>query len=366
MSTESRSPQPTVLLTGFPGFLGSALVERLIDHGDGPIACLIQPAYRGRAEKRAQEITSDRDAIQLYEGDITRPELGLSDVLPELAAVSELYHLAAVYDLAVDPDIARAVNIRGTEHVLSVAAQLGVDRFHYVSTCYVSGRYDGVFTESHLKEGQQFNNYYEWSKYEAEVRVQEKMDDGFPATIYRPSIVVGDSKTGVTGKYDGPYYLIRLLLRQPRWCSVITKLPKSTAAELNVVPQDFVIDAIDALRSSADTCGNVYHLCDPHPLSVPEFVSTIATETGRRVIPAPTSKRTAKLVMSVLKRLQLPAEPATIDYLDHPTRYANPKTRPVLEDAGVMCPPFASYADRLLSFVIEQPTIQQEAIKTKP
>ena len=347
----------TILLTGFPGFLGSALVERLLDRGDGPIACLVQPAYRSLAEKRVAAITDDPSAIQLYEGDITGPELGIEDSLSELETVSELYHLAAVYDLAVDKDLAAAVNIRGTENVIAVAEQLAVDRFHYVSTCYVSGRYDGLFTESQLNVGQEFNNYYEWSKYEAEVRVQEKMATGFPATVYRPSIVVGDSTTGETGKYDGPYYLIRLLLAQPRWFASMIQLPESAVSELNIVPQDFVIDAIAALSSRSDTCGEVYQLCDPHPLSVPAFISTLARETGHRLITVPTSKRTATALMKLLKTLHLPAEPATIDYLDHPTRYANPQTRRLLSDAGIECPPFASYAKDLVSFVMENPSL---------
>ena len=88
-------------------------------------------------------------------------------------------------------------------------------RFHYVSTCYVSGRYSGVFGEEDLEKGQTFNNFYEETKYHAEVEVQKRMKNGFPATVYRPAIVVGDSHTGATQKFDGPYYVIRWLLKQP-------------------------------------------------------------------------------------------------------------------------------------------------------
>ncbi len=357
-----KTQSPNVLLTGFPGFLGSALVDRLLDRGDGPVACLVQPAYRDRAEKRAEALTDDTDSIQLYEGDITDSDIGLGDTLDSLTSVTQLYHLAAVYDLAVGPELAQDVNVRGTEHVLDVAERLGVERFQYVSTCYVSGRYDGVFTENHLQEGQRFNNHYERTKYEAEVLVQERMAEGLPTTIYRPAIVVGDSETGATGKYDGPYYLLRFMLSQPRVCSVTARVPGSATAELNVVPQDFVIDAIANLSRRADTINEVYQLSDPAPLSVSKFVAAIAQATGHRVISVPSTKSVAKRAMGTLEDRGWPVKPATLDYLDHPTRYACPNTRRALAGTGIECPPFESYVDELVEFVRENPDVSDEAM----
>jgi len=146
VSDLAASRPPTVLFTGFPGFLGSALLREVLERGDGPVACLVQPQYRELAEKRAREIVSeigverdsgvereaaDEAAVHLYEGDITEPDLGLGSAVDDadlLAGVEEVYHLAAVYDLSVDADLAAAVNVRGTEHVLDVAERLGVDR----------------------------------------------------------------------------------------------------------------------------------------------------------------------------------------------------------------------------------------------
>ncbi|MDG5758416.1 SDR family oxidoreductase [Natronococcus sp. A-GB1] len=354
---------PTVLLTGFPGFLGSALVDRLLERGDGPIACLVQPTYRALAERRAAELAGpDDDRIRLYEGDITEPGLGLENSLAELEPVEELYHLAAIYDLAVDPEPAEAVNVRGTERVLDVAEELDVDRFQYVSTCYVSGRYDGVFTEAHLREGQTFNNHYERTKYEAEVAVQKRLADGLPATIYRPAITVGDSETGETEKYDGPYYLLRMLRSQPSWLSVTTSLPGAAGSELNVVPRDFVIDAIDHLSAREDTTGEVYQLCDPAPLSVPAFVDAVADAIGHRVLSVPGSKSVTRRLLDAAAARGVPAEPATLDYLDHPTRYACPNTRRALAGTGIECPPFESYVDALVEFVRENPEVGDETM----
>jgi thioester reductase-like protein len=356
---------PQFFLTGFPGFLGSRLVQRLLDRGAGPVACLVQPQYRDLAERRASELTgsSTHDAIRLYEGDITEPGLGLdSEDRSALTSVTELYHLAAVYDLAVSRAVGEAVNVRGTEHVLDLAEELGVERFQYVSTCYVSGRYDGVFTENHLQEGQSFNNHYEETKYRAEVLVHERMAEGLPATVYRPAIVVGDSETGATEKYDGPYYLLRLLLAQPSLLSVLTTVPGAAEAELNVVPRDFVVDAIAHLSRRDDTVNEVYQLCDPAPLTVPRFVDAVAEATDHRVASFPLPKSTTKRAMRLLHSRGWPAEPATLDYFDHPTRYACPNTRRALTDTGIACPPFEAYVDRLVAFLREHPSVRADAM----
>ncbi|MCU4925988.1 SDR family oxidoreductase [Halobacteria archaeon AArc-dxtr1] len=355
---------PDVFLTGFPGFLGSALAERVLARGDGPVACLVQPQYLETARQRVNAITADlegvdRDDVRLYEGDITDPDLGLREGIEALEGVDEIYHLAAVYDLGVEPDLAEAVNVGGTEHVLAIAEELAVDRFHYVSTCYVSGRYDGVFTEDHLREGQTFNNHYEETKYRAEVAVQNRMDDGFPATVYRPAIVVGDSQHGETDKYDGPYYLLRLLLAQPARLSVLFTLPGASDAELNVVPRDFVVDAISYLSGRGDSIGEVYQLCDPAPLPVTRFVDVLADAAGHQTVRLPTTKSLARAGSEHLgsSLLGIDLEPETLAYLDHPTRYACPKTRRALSGSGHEVPPVESYVDRLVEYVRRNPDV---------
>src|SRR5207247_6389267 len=121
----------------------------------------------------------------------------------------------AIYDLSVSRDAGMRVNVDGTRHVLDFAERCpSLQRFHYVSTCYVSGRHHGVFGEDDLDVGQRFNNFYEETKFLAEVEVRRR--SGLPVTIYRPSVVVGDSRTGETQKFDGPYFVIQWILRQPR------------------------------------------------------------------------------------------------------------------------------------------------------
>jgi thioester reductase-like protein len=356
----------SVFLTGFPGFLGSALVERLLDR-TGEIDCLIQSRYREAAERRAREISGEnwRDRIELHEGDITEPDLGLE--ASASAAIQErtetAFHFAAVYDLGVARDVAEAVNVAGTEHVLEFVQDCATPRLHYVSTCYVSGRYDGVFGEDDLDVGQQFNNHYEATKFEAEKRVQERMHR-IETTIYRPAIVVGDSTTGETEKYDGPYGILRLLLRQPGH-AVLPRMAGASNREVNLVPQDFVIDAIEHLSSLDDSAGQVYQLCDPHPPTVAKTMALFADATDRRVhaIPLPQS-----LVEGVLQWVPgaetlTGVDPDTVPYFTHPTRYVCPNTRRDLAGTDIECPPLSSYVDTLVSYLQANPDLRTGAMQ---
>lgn len=362
----------TIFLTGFPGFLGSALAGRLLDRspGDVTLTALVQSKYRAQAEARIREIEAQGDGRQgrivFVEGDITHPRLGLdSETYAALQErTQEVYHLAAVYDLGVGRDLALRVNVEGTRHMLGFAGEVpSLRRFQYVSTCYVSGRHPGVFHETDLALGQTFNNHYEETKYLAEVDVQRAMAGGLPATIYRPAIVVGDSRTGATQKYDGPYSLIQWMLRWPRTVPMpVVGDPART--EVNVVPRDFVVDALDALSALDASAGRVYHLADPRPLTVEELIRVLGRTTERRPVQVPLPERLASGALEHVPGLAAWAgiEPETLAYFTHPTRYATDHATRDLEGTGVACPPFASYADRLVGFVRAHPEITAEAM----
>src|SRR5262249_35034294 len=159
-------------------------------------------------------------------------------------------------------------NVGGTRHVLGFARSCPrLVRFHYMSTAYVSGRSPGEFTEADLDRGQTFNNWYEQTKYRAEVEVRREVGRGLPATLHRAADVVGDSATGATLKYDGLYFVIRWLLRQPR-VGFMPVAGDPTRVEVNVVPLDFVAAAVTYLGTLPDSEGKVYQLTDPRPLTV--------------------------------------------------------------------------------------------------
>ncbi len=359
----------TVFFTGFPGFLGSALLPRVLARDeDSRAVCLVQTKFAEASRRKIDEIVAEQPElsgrIELIEGDITAPDLGLGEAEELRQSIGEIYHLAAVYDLSVPRRVAMRVNVEGTGHMLDFAENCpDLTRFHYVSTCYVSGTYSGVFTETDLEKGQEFNNYYEETKYLAEVDVQRRMKQGLPATIYRPPIVVGDSRTGATQKYDGPYFVMRWLLRQPG-LAFMPMVGDPTRTRVNLAPRDFVIDAMAYLSGLERSQGKVYQLADPEPLTVDELTRVIAKATQRTVVRIPLPKVVAKAaidyVPGVYRLMQIPA--ASVDYFVHPTHYTSFQTQTDLEGSGIHCPPFASYVDRLVDFVKKHPEIDGKAM----
>ena len=362
---------PVVFVTGFPGFLGSALLPRILRRDpELEAVCLVQSRYREQAETRAAEIAAENPEVEgrirLVEGDITKPDLDLGDAAePLLSDVVEAWHLAAVYDLSVPRDLAMSVNVEGTRNVVDFCRRAdGLRRLHYVSTCYVSGRWPGIFRETDLQLGQSFNNFYEETKHLAEVVVREAMDDGLPATIYRPSVVVGDSTTGATQKYDGPYFLIRWLLKQPGKVAVMPTLGFAHAFRFNTVPRDFVLDGVEALSGREETVGGCYALADPDPLTIEELVQTVGRAVGKRLVrvrlPSSLAQWATENVPGVLRLTGIPS--STMDYFTHPTHYDTSLTTEALAPTGVSCPPFPSYVDNLVRFVQEHPEYDSSAM----
>jgi thioester reductase-like protein len=360
----------SILMTGFPGFLGSALLPRLLARGPDVHAwCLVQPQHQALAEQRIEELAREHphvhDRVQVLTGDLTARGLGLDAAARrQVHAVSEVWHLAAVYDLAVGEDVARRVNVEGTDRVLELCRGLpGLQRLHYVSTCYVSGRYAGEFGEDVLDQGQEFRNHYEETKFEAELAVRKAMADGLPVTIYRPGIVVGDSATGETQKYDGPYFLAQFLRRQPR-LAVVPALGDIDRVRVCLVPRDFVVDAMDRLSAMDASLGKTYALTDPHPPAVREVVDAFAARLGRRVLwvrlPVGVTRALVGGVPGMERLLGLPAE--ALEYFASPTTYATTNTVADLRRTGVACPPFASYADRLIDYMLEHPEFGSAAM----
>ncbi len=360
----------SVLMTGFPGFLGSAILPRILarrteDHA----VCLVQAQYLPRATERIAEIEAahphTKDRITLIVGDITEQGLGI-DIADRarLDEVSEIWHLAAVYDLSVPEDVARRVNVEGTGHVLAFAvSHPTLARLQYVSTCYVSGDHPGVFAEDDLDVGQGFLNHYEATKFEAEVLVRRAMRGGLPATIYRPGVVVGDSRTGETQKYDGPYFLAAFLRKQPT-LAVVPAVGDPDAVRFGLVPRDYVIDAMDALSAMDASVGRTYALTDPSPPTARTLVDAFAAHLGKHVtwVPLPLGATRALLggIPGLEKLLGLPAE--GLDYFAYRTVHSTDNAVTDLAGTGVSCPTFTDYAGTLLDFMIAHPEYDSHAM----
>jgi thioester reductase-like protein len=341
-----------VLVTGFPGFIGERLLPRLLEGRPGAeFVCVVQPRFAEAAERSRAAIEAAHPAargrIRLAEGDITRPGLGLEGDAELRATLVAAYHLAAAYDLAVTRDLGMRVNVEGTRNVLRlVAGAPRFERLHYVSTAYVSGTATGVFRETDLDVGQRFKNFYEETKFLAEVEVAQS---GLPATIYRPAIVVGDSRTGETGKFDGPYFTLAAMERVPS-PGIFMKVGWGRNPA-NLVPVDFVVDAVAGLAGEAGAAGKTYHLTDPAPLGVAAVAGLMAREMGKKLLLVPVPKAVARAAFrpaAVQRYFGMPVQ--TLDYFDHPCRYDTTNASADLRAVGVHCPPFASYVGPMVAF----------------
>jgi thioester reductase-like protein len=346
-----------LLLTGFPGFLGARLLPRLAQLvPQWRAACLVQPRFAEAARKELERLTLSapwlEGRVELLPGDLTTPGLGIETgaaarLRGELVAA---FHLAAVYDLAVERELAHRVNVLGTRHLLELLAQAPrFERLHHVSTAYVSGLARGHFGEADLDVGQGFKNHYEETKFLSEVAVVES---GLPASIYRPGVVVGDSTSGETAKFDGPYFVMRAMERLPS-PGLFLRVGDGKGAA-NVVPSDYVIEGMARLAAAAPGPGATWHLTDPEPPTIQQTAELIAAALGRRFAYVPVPLGLARLLLSprpVQGWLGMPVQ--ALDYFDPPCRYDASRTVAELARQGLRCPRFADYVGNLVRFYRE-------------
>ena len=351
----------TIFITGFPGFIASRLIKRLAAERVRFIL-LVQPALLERARDEVAQIASETGAargnFQILEGDITRDGLGMAGAELETARreTTTLFHLAAIYDLAVERELAMRVNVGGTRNVNNFARTIvNLQRYHYVSTCYVAGKRKGLILETELRHDAGFRNHYEETKYAAELEV-EALKAELPVTIHRPAVVCGDSRTGETAKYDGIYYLIHYLRR---WPAVLTLLNIGNRKVcLNLVPIDFVIEAMVALAKDERAIGATVQIADAAPLTTEQLFDEISrTLSGHRsavTIPA----------RIVRPALMLPFSPAitglphcAVPYFFLEQTHDSTRAHELLEPHGIRCPRFPDYVGALISFVAAHPKL---------
>ena len=271
------------LLTGGTGLLGRYLLRDLT-LADVPLAVVVRATRWESATQRietamaAWEKELGRPLVRpvVLEGDITQPDLGLAvrDVAWIAANCSAMVHSAASLTFNADETTGEPwrSNVEGTRNVLGLCRRAGVRDYHHVSTAYVCGKRRGTILESELDCGQEFGNVYEQSKFvsEGEVRALRDFDR---VTIYRPSIIVGDSRTGYTTSYHGFYTPLRLvysLLRTVPWSVILrnnwlAELELAGNERKNLVAVDWVSAAIAWLVSHPEHHGETYHLTNPEP-----------------------------------------------------------------------------------------------------
>ncbi len=351
----------TIFLTGFPGFIAGKLVSRLATP-ETQFFLLVQKNFVEKATQEVERISAETNTplenFALIEGDITQADLGMS--AEDLQAVQDettsVYHLAAVYDLAVAKNVAYAVNLDGTKNVNELVKKTkNLQRYNYVSTCYVSGKRIGVIREDELAHETGFRNFYDETKYLAEVEV-EKLKADYPVTIFRPAVVVGDSKTGETVKYDGIYYVINYLRKFPALLRLINV--GNDLVTVNLVPIDFVVNGMVALAKDERAIGKTIALADSNPLTTAQACDEISIAVCGK-------KSVTKLPPKLMERiLMLPFSPTFsglphegVPYFFNPQTFDTSVATELLSAHGISCPSFKDYVKTLVKFVEEHPNL---------
>jgi thioester reductase-like protein len=346
-----------VFMTGYPGFIARWLSEEMLRRKPGTaFTFLVQDKFAGQARHELEALQAKPVAkgakLELLVGDITRPRLGLSeaDYGRVLAEATDVFHLAAIYDLHVPEPVARQVNVEGTRAVVELCkAARKLAAFVYYSTCYVAGRRVGPILETELEHAAGFKNHYESTKYEAERIVRAAMDQ-VPTIIIRPGIVVGHSQTGETQKFDGPY-LPMILIDKLKLLQLPLPYLGPCVAEANLVPIDYVVEGGTALWAKEGTTGKCYAFADPRPLTARVVYSELIRLLGARgpmfQIPPLVIELPLRL-LAVRKLLEVPRE--AFDYFNHEAHYDCANTLAALEDTGIRCPQQLDYLPRIVAF----------------
>ncbi len=352
-------------VTGGTGFIGRFLIDNLLKR-KGSIHVLVRKDSLKKFEALAKQRGWDRKRVLPVTGEMTEARCGLSAA--QLRALSgkvrHFFHLAAIYDMAASAESMRAANVEGTRNALELAAALDAGCFHHVSSIAAAGLYPGVFREDMFEEAEGLDDPYLRTKHESEglVRAEKRIK----WRIYRPGMVVGHSKTGEIDKIDGPYYFFTFLkkLRQalPPWMPMLG----IEGGRVNIVPVDFVADAIDHIAHKPRLDGHCFHLTDPEPLRVGEVLNVFARaghapEMSMRIDArmfafVPGSVRMAvgglppvrRFMTMLLRDFRIPKE--VLKFITYPTRFDNREAERALKGSGIAVPRLEDYAWRLWDY----------------
>jgi thioester reductase-like protein/short-subunit dehydrogenase involved in D-alanine esterification of teichoic acids len=348
------------VVTGGTGFIGRRVVSRLLDsQRDAEVWVMVRRRSLGRFERLADQWGERAKPLV---GDLAEADLGLTEqAIAELGDVEHVVHCAAIYDITAAEAEQRIANVEGTRAVIELARRLDAT-LHHVSSIAVAGDFRGEYTESDFDIGQPLPTPYHQTKFEAELLVREAgTSAGLRHRIYRPAVVVGDSRTGEMDKIDGPYYFFGVLAKLavlPRFTPIM--LPDT--GRTNIVPVDYVADALVALMHADGRDGQTFHLTAPKTIGLRGIYRGIAAAGGLpplrgslpRSVAAPVTKvrgRAKVLRNMAATQLGIPAE--VLDVVDLPPTFISSDTRNALQGTGIEIPEFASYAPKLWRYWAE-------------
>ncbi|MBU4519375.1 MAG: SDR family oxidoreductase [Gammaproteobacteria bacterium] len=353
-------------VTGATGFIGKRLVKKLLERKGSVVHFLIRQASEAKvAGLREYWGVSASRALPVF-GDLTSKKLGVSadDTRALKSQIDHFYHLAAVYDLEADAESQIAVNIDGTRNTVELAKAIGAKHFHHVSSIAAAGLYEGVFREDMFDEAENIDHPYFMTKHESEkiVRTECKV----PWSVYRPALVVGDSRTGEMDKIDGPYYFFKLIQRMrqilPPWMPSVGL----EGGRINIVPVDFVVEALDHISHHKRASGQCFHLVDPMGYRVGDVLDILSKaahapkmnlfinaalmgfipKSVKRGLMALAPVR--RVYRAIMQNLGLPED--MMNFVNYPTRFDCRETLAALKGSGIECPNLKDYAWRLWDY----------------
>ncbi|HRK23936.1 MAG TPA: SDR family oxidoreductase [Beijerinckiaceae bacterium] len=354
------------VVTGASGFIGKRLVRALLDRPEAVVYFVMRnPTAERVGALRAFWNVDAKRAVPI-EGDLTQPVLGVakSNIKKLTGKIDHVFHLAAIYDLEADAETEMAANVDGTRNAVKFAEAVGARCFHHVSSIAAAGMYDGVFREDMFVEATKLDHPYFASKHIAEKVVRSECS--IPWRVYRPGIVVGDSKTGEMDKIDGPYYFFKLIQKMRRMLPPWMPTIGIEGGRINIVPVDFIVAALNHLSHLKGHDGKCFHLTDPEPRRVGDILNIFARaahapEMAARVnaslfsfVPDAVMKSLMALAPvrriknAVMKDLGLP--PDMFRFINYPTRFDCREAEKLLKPAGITVPPIETYAWRLWDY----------------
>jgi thioester reductase-like protein len=334
------------------------VMARQLELSDRPVFALVRAGSDAGARARLDGVLENlygararryAGRVRAIAADLEAPGLGLSRqrALELARRVSTIIHSAASVSFTLPLEEARAINVEGTRRMLEFSELAGEhgDLRHYghISTAYVAGTHVGRFGEDDLDVGQGFNNTYERSKLEAEQLVHSRT--GLPFTIMRPSIVVGDTRSGWTSAFNVLYWPLRAFSR-----GLFTAVPMIPSALVDVVSVDYVADAVNALCAESERgTGETFHLTAGADASTIEEIANAASRYFKRPLPRVMTPEEFDAAGDRDGAL-LEGSSAYFPYFAVRARFDNTRALARLRDAGILVTPLRDYLDRLLDF----------------
>jgi NAD(P)-dependent dehydrogenase (short-subunit alcohol dehydrogenase family) len=357
----------TYFVTGATGFIGRHLVARLLDRDDD-VYVLVREGSTGKLNALIDKWgRAAADRVHPVLGELSSPRLGVGDEdVDRLRSmgIEHFFHLAAVYDMTADDERDRIANVEGTRHAVQLANELGAGTFHHTSSIAAAGRYEGLFREDMFDEGQRLDHPYYRTKFESEKIARSQT--GMPWRVYRPAIVVGSSKTGEMDKIDGPYYFFTAIKKLRHYLPGWFPLVGPELGYTNIVPVDFVADAMDHIAHQPGLDGQAFHLTNPRPQRAGEVMNAFAAAahapqmsmridskllhalpkgTLGMLMALPAAKGVRK---AILADFGIPDE--VIGHIALTAQFDTRDTERALKGSGIEVPPLSSYAAKLWDY----------------